>query len=564
MTTRHRSLAPPIWTALAAALVLSACGAPTGADVVAEYDGGVITRQDFDSHVESLDPKRLRTDAAIPAEDGMRELLREYATTRILADEGWDPLPAAEPVLYMSPHAGFLVSYYRQRIGKRTHEVTEEAAREAYEELLESRFTLPERIRFQHVFLRSDRHGAADLETLERRVVTEYRRGTSFADLVAKYSESGSKANRGIVGPVFRGRLEESFEDQLFALPVDKQPAVIRTERGSHVVLVLEKNARHVLPFEEVRTQVVAGIIGKRDEAARNELFESLRERFGVVDRSDQEDLSDDEIAVTVGDRSISRAELDDFLNRSGPFGAAHQSANVKARHTMVDNLITHNLMYLDAVDQGLDQEPNFLERWRLREQATRAATALDERMAQWAEGLDDEMVLAHFRQHEGRFAIPRRLDISYIFVPYGGLSPFEKQLRIEELKRIAMDEGFDSQVLADRCAEEGAVCASPGFVNLRDAARIGPKFQRAVIALDEGAVSEPVKDEHGLFVVAVHTAEERRPMTPPDDMDYIRARYIQLEQKRITAEIRDRLLEEHHFRIVAPLTGTGDPNTAG
>jgi hypothetical protein len=63
--------------------------------------------------------------------------------------------------------------------------------------------------------------------------------------------------------------------------------------------------------------------------------------------------------------------------------------------------------------------------------------------------------------------------------------------------------------------------------------------------------------------VAAVHAVEDRRSMNPPEDMELIRARFVQLEQKRITTEIGDQLLAEYDFEIVSQLTGAaGSPPT--
>ncbi|MCD4750900.1 MAG: peptidylprolyl isomerase [Thermoanaerobaculales bacterium] len=564
MTNCNGTRALPACAMLGLVLVLVACDPCPTEDAIAELNSGAITRPEFESYLQSMDKRRLRTDASVPVEEGMRELLREYAATRILAAEGTAPTPPFEPVLYMSLKARYLVQYYRQRTGKRSREVTEEEALAAYEERLESRYTLPERIRFQHVFLRRDLHPPDELESLERKIVEEHRAGVPIVDLVAKYSESASKEHDGMVGPVFRGRLDESFEDQLYAQPVSDEPAVIRTELGSHIVLVVERKESRVLPFEEVKTQIVAGVIERKNEAERSEFFRTLSDRYGVVDRTEEECLGADEVVLSIKDRSVTRAELEDYLVRSAPFGDAHQSANPRARRSTVDGLVEFNLMYLDAVDQGLDQEPNFHERWRFSEMVMRAATALDERVRQWAESLDDEVVLEFYEQHEARFTLPRRLDLSYIFVPFGVQSPFEMQLRIEELKRVAVSEGFDSPVLAGRCAEESAICVNAGLVSTRDVGRISPKFQRAALALEAPGVSDPVKSENGLYVVAVHGAEDRRPMAPPDDMASIRARYVQFEEKSIVASIKERLLEENGFQVIAPLATDVDPEPGG
>lgn len=555
----HRPGVPRVWAvfSLFAIVFFSACDTRQE-NIVATYDGGMITRADFDSYLQSLDVRRIRSDAEIPAEEGMRELLREFATTRILAGEGSEPAAPSDQVFNLTPRARYLVDYYRQRTGKRGHEVTEEEARAAYEERLDSRFTLPERIRFQHVFFRADRHDSAELRSLERRVLAEANAGTPFDELVARYSESGSRQNDGIVGPVFYGRLEESFEEQIFGLSTDSGPAVIHTATGSHIVRVLDRQEPRILPFEEVRGQLVAGIVNRVDEAEREALFVELAQRYGLEDQSDEDGLPEDGVAIRIADQTLTRVELEQYLVRGTPFGAANLYQNPRARRDMIDSLIQFNLMYLDAVGQGLDQEPNFIDRWQLNEQAMRASSAREERLREWTEGVSVGQVLEFFEENRSKFTLPHRFDISYIFVPYNEANPFQSQLEIEGLRQTALRDGFNSPTFADQCATEGAICVNAGIMGARDAARIGPKFQRTVLAMEEPGVSDPVKSESGLYVVAVHAMEDRRPMDPTVDMATIRQRYMQLEQQRIVTAINEQILEEYDFRIVAPLAIDG------
>ncbi len=554
---RHWPKLFPVCTALVVILVIAGCDG-SHEDAIGTYDGGVITRAEFDTYLQSLDVRRIRSDAEIPAEEGMRELLREFATTRILAVESTGPALPMDDGFNVTPRARYLVDYYRQRTGKRSHEVTEEEARAVYEERLESRFTLPESIRFQHVFLRADRHDPAELRSLEQRVLAEAEAGKPFDELVARYSESGSRQNAGIVGPVFFGRLEETFEEQIFRVPANSPPAVIRIDSGSHIVRVLDRQDARVLPFEEVKGQIVAGIVGRKNEVEREALFEELAQRYGVEDLSDENGLPADAVVIRVGEESMTRAELDHMLASATPFGAANLHQNPRARREMVDNLIHFKLMYLDAVDQGLDQEPNFVDRWQLNEQARRASSALADRLDAWTKGVEEDQVVEFFEDNQPKFSLPQRFDISYIFVPYNEADPFQSQLEIEGLRETALREGFNSPALAERCSAEGAICVNAGLMGPRDAARIGPKFQRTVLAMEEPGVSDPVKSESGLYVVAVHAMEERRPMDPTADMAAIRQRYVQLEQQRIVNAIREQVLEEYDFRIVASLAIDG------
>lgn len=557
---RHHGLLACVVLALPPLLL--SCAPGPGDEVIATFEGGMVTKTEFESYLQSMDKRRLRTDASVSTEEGMREILLDYAVNRILAAEGAMPEAPTTPILYLTPEARSLVQYYRQRTGKRNREVSEEQALAAYNEHLDSRYTLPERVRFQHIFLRSDLRSGSELRSLERQIVEEYRGGVPLETLVVRYSESASKTKDGMVGPVYRGRLDESFENQLFALSEGEDLAVVRTDLGTHLVRIVELKESRVLPFDEVKRQVVSGLVERQNETERNAFFATLRDHFGVVDRSDEGGLAADDAVLTIGERSINQDQLDEFLRRSALFGAAHQGTNRRQRRTMVDNMVQFNLMYLDALEQGLDQEANFQQRWLLTEMSTKASGALNARVGQWAESVDDEVVLEFYREHEARFTEPQRIDISYIFLPFGALAPFEVQLRVEDLKRLAVSDGFDSPTLASQCAEMGAVCANPGPISARDIGRIAPKVQRAVLGMEAPAVSEPIKAEYGLFVIAVHGSEDRRPMVPPDDMEQIRARFAQLEEKSIVAEIREDLLVEAGFQVVAPLASTIDVET--
>ena len=95
MTNCYRTGVLPACAILGLALMLVACDSRPAEDVIAEFEGGVITRLEFESYLQSMDKRRLRADASVPAEEGMRELLMEYAATRILAAEGAAPEPAA-------------------------------------------------------------------------------------------------------------------------------------------------------------------------------------------------------------------------------------------------------------------------------------------------------------------------------------------------------------------------------------------------------------------------------------------------------------------------------------
>lgn len=539
------------WLLLAATVAVCACGPGAPDDAVARYDGGWVTASEARRFVARFDPRRLRTEAAVDNSEGVTEVLSELSFRKILAEDAGDDLREPQVALYLDQRASLLVDYYIERTGKRSHEVTDEEALAFYHEHLADRFTAPESIKFQHVFLRADRHSPNDLVALERSILDKITAGVPFAELVATYSESDTSTRDGFVGPVYRGRLAPAFEAQLYEHEIGR-PGVVRTPQGTHIVVVVEKRPAEVETFEAVKRQIVNVIIERRDQAERDALLTSLRARYGVDDHSTETGLGPNETALRVKERTMTRKQLDDYvafwLALPGRVGAGQGNARQQA----ADELVTANLLFLDAVDRGLDQEPEFLDRWAIRELRRRSNAGAQRRLDEWAQNVSDEEVVEYYNDNQARFAVPQRFEVTFIHQPLGGAPPFALQQRVEALAELAAAPGADPAEIERRCSETGARFVDMGWVSPREAARIGPEFQRRLLAMTAPGSTGAFKDDSGLYVILVRAIEPRRAMTLPADSERIRARYVELNRDEILAEMRQRVLEERHFEVLS------------
>jgi parvulin-like peptidyl-prolyl isomerase len=538
------------WFAVVAVLAGNACrGVPD--DAVAAYDGGYVTAAEARRFLTWFDARRLRTKAEVDVREAVTEVLSELAFRKILAEEVADDGPSPQAPLYLDQRASLLVDYYVERTGKRSHEVADEEALAFYNDHLADRFTASESVKFQHVFLRADRHSPEELAALERSIVDQVSAGVHFADLVAAHSESDSSTRDGVVGPVFRGRMDTAFEAQLYRLPVGR-PGVVRTPQGDHVVVVLEKRPADVETFEAVKQQIVNAIIDRRNQTEKEQLLASLRARYGVEDRSADPGLRPDETVIRVRDRTMTQQQLDSYLTfwMSQPNRVGTGANDVRER--AADELITANLLYLDAVDSGLDQEPEFLDRWAIRDLQRRSSAGAQRRLQVWAAEVGEDEVLQYFQENQARFAVPQRFQTSYLYRPLGGAPPFELQQRLEALAALAAAPGADPAEIERRCASTGARFVDMGWANPRQAARIGPEFQRRLLAMTAPGSTGAFKDEAGLYVILVRDIEARRAMSPPGDTELIRARYVELRRGDILGEMRQRVLEERHFDVLS------------
>jgi hypothetical protein len=536
--------------AWAVVLASAACGTGIPDDAVATYDGGYITGAEAQRFLSWYDPRRLRTDAAVGDAAGVSQILSELAFLEILAVEAGEE-PPADALLYLDQRGSLLVRYYIERTGKRSHEVTDDEAMAYYREHLHDRFTVPESVTFEHVFLRADRHSPEELDRLVSFIHDRLASGTPFNELASDFSESGSATRGGAVGPVYRGRLEPSFEEQLYRLHPDR-PGVIRTPQGVHVAVVRKTRPSEVQPFESVKRQIVNAIMDERNRAERDRLLEELRALHGVEDRSEEPGLGTDEVVLRVGDRTLTLAALDAHLQSWTATPGLVGSGATDRRRLAVSELITANLLYLDAVARGLDREQEFLDRWAVRELRRRSNVGLRQRLDAHARKVPEEELLRYYRDNEGRFAVPQRFRGSFLVMPFGSAPPFELQQRLERLAELAASPDADPDEIAQRCADAGATYAGMDWITPLQAARVGPEFQRRLLELDGPGSTGVFKDEGGLYAVIVHEIEARRPMAPGDDLDLIRARYVDLRRDEIVRQMQQQLLDERHFEVLS------------
>jgi parvulin-like peptidyl-prolyl isomerase len=97
--------------------------------------------------------------------------------------------------------------------------------------------------------------------------------GESFDKLVTEASDSSSKANGGLIGPVNENELDPMLKKVLEPLKPGEVGEVLRTQRGFLLLQLETRSPKSVLPYEKVREQ-----IGNRvgNEKSRGEMAKYL------------------------------------------------------------------------------------------------------------------------------------------------------------------------------------------------------------------------------------------------------------------------------------------------
>lgn len=113
-------------------------------------------------------------------------------------------------------------------------------------------------------------------------------KGEDFAKLVAEISQSGSKANGGLIGPLNLNELAEGLQKVLAPLKTGDIAEPIRTPVGYQLLKIELKDEATVQPFEVVRNDVAQKVQQERSLVEMGKFVEALRAQ-AIIEWKDED-----------------------------------------------------------------------------------------------------------------------------------------------------------------------------------------------------------------------------------------------------------------------------------
>jgi peptidyl-prolyl cis-trans isomerase SurA len=102
-------------------------------------------------------------------------------------------------------------------------------------------------------------------------------KGEDYTKLVAEASESGTKANGGLIGPIAAADLNPAVSQMLEKMQVGDVSEPMRTRAGYQILKLETRSAAEVEAFEKSREQIQQHILGARVEVEKAKFLEKLR-----------------------------------------------------------------------------------------------------------------------------------------------------------------------------------------------------------------------------------------------------------------------------------------------
>lgn len=187
-----------------------------------------------------------------------------------------------------------LVSQVQQQEILQRISINDEEAREYYTANM-GEFTTPAQITLREILIAvpvTDRgvNAAQDDEALAeaRSVRNRLLGGEPFARLAAEVSDSGSKANGGLIGPISEEELAPSLQEMLAKMQVGDISEPLRTDRGYQILKLEDRVEGRTRTFEEARNDIGNKLGQTKLAAERLRYLEKLRSEATIVWRNEE------------------------------------------------------------------------------------------------------------------------------------------------------------------------------------------------------------------------------------------------------------------------------------
>lgn len=172
--------------------------------------------------------------------------------------------------------------------------VSDESAKQYYEEN-KGTFTTPPQVTLREILVEvpgSDKgvNVAADDAAKEKAesIRTRLLAGEPFEQLAGELSDSGSKANGGLIGPISRNDLSPELQKEITPLKPGDLTAVLRTARGYHLLKLESTSEANVKPFDEAREEIADKLAGGKRAAEMGKYLEKLRAQAIIEWKNDE------------------------------------------------------------------------------------------------------------------------------------------------------------------------------------------------------------------------------------------------------------------------------------
>ncbi len=250
--------------------------------------------------------------------------------------------------------------------------------------------------------------------------------------------------------------------------------------------------------------------------------------------------MSENKVLATVNGKDITSQDVYDFLNQLDPQTAA-QFSSPEGINQIANELVNQELLYLDALKNGLDEEEDFkneLEKVKIGVLKQYAINKLFKGIS-----VMEEEINRFYNENQHFFQTPEVARASHILVD-------DREKANEILSEI--DDGLSFEEAASKYSNCPSK-ANGGDLGEFSRGKMVPEFEEVAFSMKEGSISQPVKTQFGYHLIKLNYKKESGISPLEEVKDQINQQLILIKQQEIyldkTEELREDFQVETYFQ---------------
>ncbi len=231
--------------------------------------------------------------------------------------------------------------------------------------------------------------------------------------------------------------------------------------------------------------------------------------------------MDNNKILAVVGGREITQNDVDSLLNNLDP-QTAKQLDSEQGKQQLLEELINQELIYLDAIEQTLEKEAEYLQELKRLQDSFLKQYALNKLLNSIS--IEEGEALNYYNQNPSLFQEPESVKASHILVE-------DKETAEKVINEL--NEGLS---FAD-AAKQYSSCPSKergGDLGFFSKGRMVPEFEEAAFDLELNTLSEPVKSQFGHHIIIVTDKKDAGVSSFENVQDQIEQQLTQQRQHQV------------------------------
>lgn len=228
----------------------------------------------------------------------------------------------------------------------------------------------------------------------------------------------------------------------------------------------------------------------------------------------------------------VTQANVDSFLQQMGQDGI--QFNNEEGKKQIATELMNQHLLYLDAIENGLEEDEAFQKELALAKEQILRQYSMQKLLSE-IEVSDDE-AKAYFDENKDAFKKLYRYQASHILV--------EDEDKAKELKN-KLDQGESFEAIA----REYSTCPSKengGDLGMFTSGQMVAEFDTALETMENDEISDPVKTEFGYHIIHLKNKDLARNDDFASNVNNIKGMLTSMKQQELYLQKTNELQEKY------------------